>query len=88
MLDPCFECISLLPFLFCNHLAEEAKCFTLIVFLLLCGCHFSESLPRCAIGCLWSKIPILYSLFLVISLNLGRISYFLQINYETMFDCN
>ena len=30
----------LMLLLFCNHLAEEeiAGCFTLIVFLLLCGC--------------------------------------------------
>ena len=36
MFGPCF----VIQYLVCNHLAEEerAGCFTLIVFLLSCGC--------------------------------------------------
>ena len=36
------------PFLDCNHLTEEerAGCFTVIVFLLPCGCTCYMSLPR------------------------------------------
>ena len=36
--------------------AERAGCFTLIVFLLSCGCQCFVSLPRCAIG--WCVVCI------------------------------
>ena len=37
---PCFEMHYYFFFLFCNHITEEERigCFTLIVFLLSCGC--------------------------------------------------
>ena len=40
------------PLLFCNHLAEENKAgfYTLIAFLLACGCLCSVSLNRSAVG--------------------------------------
>ena len=36
--------------------AERAGCFALIVFLLLCGCQFSVSLPRSAKD--WQQLSI------------------------------
>ena len=51
VIGPCFVMQYLLSFLFCNYLAEEerAGCFTLIAFLLPCGCYCSLSLPHSAV---------------------------------------
>ena len=68
VLGSCLVMQCLVFFLVCNHLAGEGRagCFTLIVFLLPCGCWCSVSLPHiaegrfavCDCGITWS-----YSLF-------------------------
>ena len=59
MFGPCFVMQYLISFLAlqlqCIPLGEvRAGCFTLIVFLLLCGCLCSVSLPHGAVG--WSAV--------------------------------
>ena len=49
-------CITLCPFLFCNHLdkKERAGCFAFIVFWMPCYCKCSVALPHGAMG--WSAV--------------------------------
>ena len=49
-------CITLCPFLFCNHLDEEERtgCFADIVFQMSCYCRISVALPHGALG--WSAV--------------------------------
>ena len=52
MFGPCFVIQYFMPFLFCNHLDGERRvgCFTLIAFLISCGCKCSVALPHCTMG--------------------------------------
>ena len=49
-------CITLCPFLFCNHLEEEEKtgCFAIIVLQMYCLCKFSVALIEGALR--WSAV--------------------------------
>ena len=49
-------CITLCPFLFCNHLEEEEKagCFAVIVLQMYCYYKCSVALPHGAMG--WSAV--------------------------------
>ena len=49
-------CITLCPFLFCNHPDEEerAGCFDLMIFLMSCDCKCSVALPHGVVG--WSAV--------------------------------
>ena len=49
-------CITLCPFLSCNHLEEEerAGCFAFIVLRMSCHCKCSVTLPLDAMG--WSAV--------------------------------
>ena len=58
---PCFVMQYLVSFLVLQSFRggrKRACCFTLIVFLLLCGCKFSMSLRRSAVVGLWFVIVI------------------------------
>ena len=49
-------CITVRPFLFCNHLEEEGRagCFAFIVLRMFCYCKCSVTLPHRAVG--WSAL--------------------------------
>ena len=55
-----FVCITLCPFLFCNHLEEEerAGCFAFVVLRMSCYCICSVALPYGAVGCLQCVIMV------------------------------
>ena len=54
----CLLCISLNPFLFCNHLYGEkrADCFALIVLSMSCDCKCSVAFPHDAVR--WSAVCV------------------------------